>query len=109
MLISQMFMPAVRNGWVEVVHREPSPPTWEFADWVTAASLKDLLGQHLLTGSVVADIGRISQRTTIAIVKSSGPFVALVGNDKAFKEICDRYAVLESVAWEAIEQSVDPG
>jgi hypothetical protein len=108
MLISQTYMPGPASGWVELQHEGAAPPSWEFADWITAASLKDLLGQHLLTESVVADTGRVSPQTTKSLVKSSGPLVALVSSDRVFKEICDRYAVLESVAREAVEQSVDP-
>ena len=105
--ISRNYM-AVEGGWVELQHGGASPPTWEFADWVTAASLKNLLGHYLLRGSVIADIGRISPQTTKAIVRLTGPFVALVDNDQVFREICDRHAVLESIAREAIEQSTEP-
>jgi hypothetical protein len=107
-LVSQTNMPAPQSGWVWLLHEGASPPTWEFADWVTAASLKDLLGQHLLTQSIVADIGRVSPQTTKSLIKLSGPLVAVVSNDGVFREICDRDAVVENVAREAVEQSADP-
>jgi hypothetical protein len=108
-LIFKPHMPIPEIGWVEFERASPPSKAGEFADWVTAAKLKDLLGQHLLTGSIVADIGQINPQVTKALVHLSGPFVALVDGDKVFKEICDRYAVLESVARDAIAQSADSG
>jgi hypothetical protein len=105
-LISSMNNPG-KAGCVELKQATPFPTTWEFADGVTAASLKDILGQRLLTGSVVASIGPVSPQITKVLVKSPGPFVALVDQDKVFVEICDRYAVVESVAREAIDQTAD--
>jgi hypothetical protein len=96
------------TGWVEL-KREFPPNILEFANWVTASSLRDILGQDLLTGSVVADIGRVSPEVAKSIVRLSGPFVALLSPGQVFKEICDRYAILESVAREAIEQSAASG
>jgi hypothetical protein len=108
-LISKPWIAAnPETGWVEL-KRQFGPDTLEFANWVTASSLKDILGLDLLTGSVVADIGRVSPEVAKSIVRLSGPFVALISQDNVFKEICDRYAVLESVAREAIEQSAAAG
>jgi hypothetical protein len=108
-LVFRTQSPAPPNGWVRLQHEGGSRPTWEFADWVTAASLKELLGLHLSTGIVVADIGHISSKTTKSIVRLSGRFVAFVTSNHVFKEICDRYDVLESVAREAVDQSADVG
>jgi hypothetical protein len=108
-LISKLWIPAnSETGWVEL-EREFAPNSLEFANWVTTSSLKDILGPNLLTGSVVADIGRVSPEVAKSIVRLSGPFVALLSQGQVFKEICDRYAILESVAREAIEQSVASG
>lgn len=96
---------APQIGWTLLPHS--APPVWEFADWITAASLDDLLGRHLLTDSIVADAGRINPQTTRALARLNGPFVALVAGDGVFKELCDRHAVLESLAREAVEQSTD--
>jgi hypothetical protein len=107
-LVSRTNMPAPESGWVKLQREAPSPPTWEFADWVTAASLKDLLGQHLLTESIVADVGRVSPQTTKSLMKLSGPLVAVVSSNGVFKAICDRHAAVENVARQAAEQSADP-
>lgn len=106
-LVSRTNLPAPDIGWVRLQHEGGLPPTWEFADWVTAASLKDLLGQDLLTQSIVADIGRVSPQATKSLIKLSGPLIAVVSSDGVFREICDRHAVVESVAREAVEQSAD--
>jgi hypothetical protein len=108
-LVVRTQLPDPDNGWVKLQHRGGSPPTWEFADWVTAANLKELLGLQLSTGIVVAEIGYVSPKATKSIVRLSGRFVAFVTSDRVFKEICDRYDVLESVAREAVDQSADVG
>jgi hypothetical protein len=101
--------PMPKPGWVKLERKGGSPTTWEFADWLNAASLKDRLGSQLSTGKVVADIGHVSPKATKSIVRLSGRFVAFVTGDYVFKEICDRYDVLESVAREAADQSADTG
>jgi len=101
-------LPVPDHGWVMLQH-EGAPPIWEFADWVTDANLKELLGLHLSTGIVVADIGYVSPKTTRSIVRLSGRFVAFVTSSHVFREICDRYDVLERVAREAVDQSADIG
>jgi hypothetical protein len=90
-------------GWVKLERQPPSPTTWEFADWVTAGSLREIHG--LLTGSVVASVGPASPETMKSIATAVGSFVALIRKDGSFVELCDRNSVLEYVAREAIEQS----
>jgi hypothetical protein len=108
-LIFSPLDPKPRPGWVKLERKNGLPTTWEFAEWLSAASLKDRLGTQLSTGKVVADIGDVSPKATKSIVRQSGRFVAFVTGDRAFKEICDRYDVLESVAREAADQSADAG
>ena len=105
--ISSTSPPAVPAGWATWSQSGGAPQVWEFADWITASSLDDLLGRHLLTDSVVADVGPINTKTTKSLARPNGPFVALVGSDRTFKDICDRHAVLESLAREAVEQSTE--
>jgi hypothetical protein len=106
-LIFHSYDPNPDIGWVKLERTPPSPTTWEFADWVTAGSLRDILGERLLTASVVADVGPATPDTTRFIVRARGAFVALTNKDGAFLHLCDRNAVLETVAREAMEQTAD--
>jgi hypothetical protein len=106
-LISLPYQPPSVIGWIKLERVPPLPTTWEFADWMTAAGLRDILGQHLLTGSVVAVVGRATPEVTKSVVAAAGMFVALVNKDGSFLDLCDRYTVLESFAREALEQSSD--
>jgi hypothetical protein len=89
-------------GWVEL-KRTGAPTTWEFADWVTLGGLRDIVGQHLMTGAVVARAGPATPETTRTIVTASGTFVALIDQAGSFVDLCDRHIVLESVARQAME------
>jgi len=53
-------------GWVWLERQHHEPRTWEFAEWVTEGSLTEMLGRHLMTGSVVASTGPASKETTKA-------------------------------------------
>lgn len=108
-LIFSPLDPRPKPGWVKLERKDGSPTTWEFADWLTAASLRDRLGTQLSTGKIVADIGHVTPKATKSIVRQSGRFVAFVTGNHVFREICDRYEVLESVAREAADQSTDAG
>jgi hypothetical protein len=94
-------------GWIKLERQPPQPTTWEFADWVTEGSLSEMLGGHLMTGSVAACTGPASQETTKAIVSQAGSFVALVTKSGTFQDLCDRDSVLDAVAKKAIEQTED--
>lgn len=104
-MISVGYQPPPVIGWIKLDREPPSPTTWELADWVTAAALRDILGQHLLTGSVVAGAGPATPEVTKSVIAAAGMFVALIDKDGSFLDLCDRYKVLESVAREALEQS----
>ena len=72
-----------------------------------AAGLRDIIGERLMTGSVVAGGGPTTPEATKAVVDATGAFVALINKDGAFIDLCDRNAVLaESVARQALERSV---
>jgi hypothetical protein len=103
-LVSFSYEPNPDVGWIELERSPPSATTWEFADWITAASLREILGDRLFTASVVADVGPASLETTKNIVEARGPFVALTDRAGDFLHLCDRNLVLETVARAAIDQ-----
>lgn len=105
-LIFRSFQPNPDMGWIKLEHAPPAPTSWEFADWMTAAGLRDIIGERLMTGSVVAGGGPTTPEATKAVVDATGAFVALINKDGAFIDLCDRNAVLESVARQALERSV---
>ncbi len=94
-------------GWVKIDREPPRQTTWEFADWVTPGLLHEVLGQHLMSGSVVASVGLASYEATKSIVAQAGSYVALVTKTGVFQDLCDRDAVMESIAKEAMEQAAD--
>jgi hypothetical protein len=95
--------PAKAIDWVHLERKPPDPSTWEFADWVTAGRLSDILGVHLSIGSAVGGAGAAGAETVKSIIAQRGPFVALVSPTGRFQALCDRAIVLESVARQAAE------
>lgn len=91
-------------GWVKL-ERQNGPTTWEFAEWLTFGGLREMLGAHLMTGAVVAAVGAASAEVTRSIILSTGSFVGLIDRAGAFLDLCDRYAMLDTVARQAVEQS----
>jgi hypothetical protein len=103
-LVSRSYPVNPDIGWVKLERTPPSLTTWEFADWVTAARLREMLGDRLFRASVVADVGPASPQTTKSIVTAQGPFIALTNQAGKFLHLSDRNIVLETVAREAMNQ-----
>lgn len=94
--------PARREGWVYLDRSgEGWPSTHELADWVTAGTLRAMLGDRLMTGAVARGVG---EETVRAVLRQSGAFVALTDALGAFRDLCDRLALAEALARRVAEQ-----
>lgn len=88
------------EGWLKI---HDVSPVWERAEWITAPSLRELLGNSL-NRSCVTDVGaRRKQQVVWSVLSSSGPFVAGVSAGK-FEELFDRTALLEELAHHAVAE-----
>jgi hypothetical protein len=105
--LARSVVPNPDIGWVKIERTAPQPTTWEFADWVTEGNIKDILGERLMLGYVVANVGPANQQTARSIVTQRGSFVALINGSGMFQDLCDRNVVLESAAREAVQQMVE--
>ncbi|HEU5104127.1 MAG TPA: hypothetical protein VFU22_34155, partial [Roseiflexaceae bacterium] len=97
--IQQHDRPADEREWVTL----GSPPLWEHAIWIDAPLLKGILGDVLdATNTSIAfkkaplDISRTRRAKTV--LRRSGHVVALLDQDRVFKDLVDRQALLERVA-----------
>jgi hypothetical protein len=100
--------PVLSTGWVYLDRSSKpnsGPSTWEFAEYVTAGSLRAMLRDRLAQGSVIATPGvPENEDATRAILKQTGTFVARVSASGEFRELCDRAIIADKVARSAAEQ-----
>lgn len=74
------------------------PPKAERAAWVTRSLLADLLPQTAFDACAPEMRDEPRGRLTRAVLRRSGAFVALVGNDHHFSSVTNRRALLEEIA-----------
>jgi hypothetical protein len=89
--------PPITNGWVYLA------PNWEFANWITPSGLTEMIGYRLVTSAVIADVGPADSKTIRSIVTQPGAYIALTKTDGTFLHLCDRTALLASIAHEVLE------
>jgi hypothetical protein len=71
------------------------PPKAERAAWVTSRLLADILPQSAFDAYAPEMRDEPRARLTRAVLRRSGPFVALVGSDQGFSSVTNRPALLE--------------
>lgn len=97
---------AIVRRYVEILLESPpaaETPNWvkigntfEHATWVTADGIVQTLGRHLMRESVVKLEDKKTNAT--AILKCSGPYVAMTSENGEFASLINRAELLEKVA-----------
>ena len=91
------------NEWVTLTDQE----TWEHAKWLDAARLESILGNDLQV-SWVKDSPDVSPAERAkAVLRRDDPFVALVDEEKKYRSLIDRQALVEKVVKRLVEPSDD--
>jgi hypothetical protein len=77
----------------------------EHAKYVDGARIERLLGDDLTRSRVTLPPDKLINDLTRVVLGQPGRFVAVVDPDLAFRELVDRYAILESLAYEFLKQT----
>jgi hypothetical protein len=90
----------VENEWVAFTPKNQLPPQqlWEHGQWLSAADVEQILGGLLQASQVQASPDFPLSRRTQAILRCEGAFTALTEDRGRFKQLIDRYSLLEQVA-----------
>ena len=91
----------------EKLEKEGYGATFEHAEWINAGLLADILGGRLSGASASVKTGPSSAETAKAVMERAGTFVALVDDVGVFKDLVDRYKVLDQVAILAAAQMTE--
>jgi len=88
----------------EKLEKQGYGTSFEHAEWINAGRLGDMLGGRLSHASVSVKTGSSSAETAKAVMEGAGTFVALVDDQGVFKDLVDRYRILDQVAIQAATQ-----
>ena len=90
---SPLAAPPLPADWVAL-----TPAKAERAAWVTSSLLADIIPNSAFHAFAPEMRDEPRARLTRAVLRRSGPFVALVGHDRAFSSVTNRRALLEEIA-----------
>ncbi len=82
------------SDWVKLGTQE----TWEHAKWIDSPRLERVLHAFLDDSWILDAPDAISSEPTKAVLRRRGSFVASLDQDKKFKSLVDRQALLELLA-----------
>jgi hypothetical protein len=77
----------------------------EYAKWLDAARLERLLGRDLNDSSVTLLPDKTLNDLAAAVLRQQGRFVAVVDQDRTFRVLIGRSAVLENLAKEVVKET----
>ena len=77
----------------------------EYAKWLDPARLERLLGRDLNGSSVTLLPNKTLNDLAVVVLRQQGRFVAVMDQDRVFRALIDRSAVLESLAREALKET----
>jgi hypothetical protein len=102
--IDQQPAPLEAGDWLK--HENQS--LWEHAKWLDGARITRVLGDTLNDAYAPEQVDASPAERTRTVLRREGPFVALVGDDKVFRLLVDRQALLDRVAIRVVETFDEP-
>jgi len=90
-------------GWV-VLFEGDQPRKYENAQWVSPGLLYDILWDRIDRGVMIENQSRSEAEATRLVLEQTGTFVAVVDQQRKFKELIDRSRLADQVAREAAGQ-----
>jgi hypothetical protein len=103
----QGFLSIVRNQGPPLIFPDPTRipevidlgnGVSEYAKWIDGGRIERILGTDLEVASVTIPPGKSLDDTANSVIQQTGRFVAVVENDRTFRSLIDRSAILENLA-----------
>jgi hypothetical protein len=96
--IWQDAIPDGNATWAKIAH-EGRQPYWEHANWIDVAWIKkrDKIIKQDDNAFIKSNPDKSEIEQAQAILRRKGPFIAIVSEERQFKDLVDRHRLLENV------------